>query len=187
MYDKYAEYRPVTHDSTYSKARAWRFTYFDHFSCHILHIILHFFCHIQVLHILRQWQICRIWTCHPSLFCIFFSYFLSYFAYYFAYFIAYSAYFIADSAYSAYFMHILSICDIFSIASCIFCILFDILCIFVCIFLPNKQCLGPYLRVTSATPPPISVFLPVMLAICLGGVSNFAWQQFLINCCHTIL
>ncbi len=27
----------------------------------------------------------------------------------------------------------------------------------------------------------------VMLAICLGGVHNFAWQQFPRNCCHTIL
>jgi hypothetical protein len=27
----------------------------------------------------------------------------------------------------------------------------------------------------------------VMLAICLGGVRNFAWQQFPRNCCHTIL
>ncbi len=30
-------------------------------------------------------------------------------------------------------------------------------------------------------------WLSVMLAICLGGVRNFAWQQFSRNCCHTIL
>ncbi len=44
---------------------------------------------------------------------------------------------------------------------------------------------GPF--TVTACPSPNAYTLAGTLAICLGGVRNYAWQQFPRNCCHTIL